>query len=876
MQRGTKLIVICYKQYLFSLFITLFFMGSLNAKEDPEEVSLQLQWLDQFQFAGYYMAKEKGFYKAAGLDVTIKPYDNTITPVDEVINNNATYGTGRSTLLIDKSTGTNITLLAAIFQSSPLVLIGLKRDDLNSTSDFKGKRLMSLPDTTSTAAMQAMLASHGISFSDMVAQQHSLNLDDLIDGHTDLMVSYLSNEPYTLEKRGYDYTIFDPKKHGFDFYGDLLFTSEAEAYNHPERTDRFLKASLKGWEYAFSHIDESAKYIFERYNSQKKSLEALKFEGEVLKKLAYKNGVALGSIEPDKLQNIFDIYKVMHLHKEDISVNDILFSKNKIKFNNSEISYINKTKTINVCMDLDFPPYTLEKENHFSGISINFFNLLSQKTGLSFNYVPISNRTKGASYIKNNRCKLIPHLSSHKTSHPLAQPTRQYLQDHIAMVNTVNSPYINNLSDMKNKKIAIISGLEYIASVIEQRYPHVEFIKIVNPKVAFNKLRDGEIDGFLGPYRFLSYAIQQSYIGDLKIALKLESPIMKMSIGVARNNPMLLAILNKALRSITLDEKQTVYQRWLTINNFEKTDYTFIIQLMGIMSLILAIFLYRQSLLKKKNTELKQLQNELEALNRLLEIKVSETVNELRKKDQTMMQQSRLAQLGEMISMIAHQWRQPLAAISSTVASVKLKSALNKFDLSKTDEQEAYKHYLNDSFEQIETYVSTLSNTIDDFRNFYKSEKISTTFLVNDTLEKTLKIIESALTTDNITLVKKFHSKKSIKMYENELLQVFLNLIKNAQDNYKDNATKNATLIISTSDTSDGIKIEICDNGGGIDESIHNQIYDPYFSTKSKKNGTGLGLYMSKMIIEEHHHGKLTHYNKDDGVCFSVMIPKNQ
>ncbi len=873
MQRGTKLIVICYKQYFFSLFIALFFIESLNAQESLEEVSLQLQWLDQFQFAGYYMAKEKGFYKAVGLDVTIKPYNNSITPVDEVINNNATYGTGRSTLLIDKSAGAKITLLAAIFQSSPLILISLKRDDLNSTSDFKGKRLMSLPDTTSTAAMQAMLASHGISFSDMLVQQHSLNLDDLIDGHTDLMVSYLSNEPYTLEKRGYDYTIFDPKKYGFDFYGDLLFTSETEAYNHPERTDRFLKASLKGWEYAFSHIDESAKHIFEHYNSQKKSLDALKFEADILKELAYKDGITLGNIEQNKLQNIFDIYKVMHLHKEDISVNDILFFKNKIKFSNSEIAYINKTKIVNVCMDLDFPPYTLEEENHFSGISINFFNLLTQKTGLLFNFIPIKNRTDAAIYIKNNRCKLVPHLSSHKTSHPLTEPTLQYLQDHIAMVNTINSPYINNLSDMKNKKIAIVSGLEYLASVIQQRYPNIDLIKIVNPKVAFNKLRDGEIDGFLGPYRFLSYAIQQSYIGDLKIALKLESPIVKMSIGVARNNPVLLAILNKALRSITLDEKQAVYQRWLAVNTIEKTNYTFIIQLMSVMTLILAIFLYRQSLLKKKNSELEQLQNELEVLNRLLEIKVSEAVNELRKKDQVMMQQSRLAQLGEMISMIAHQWRQPLAAISSTVVSVKLKSALNKFDLSKTDEQEAYKRYLNDNFEQIETYILTLSNTIDDFRNFYKSEKISTTFLVNDTLEKTLKIIESALTTDNITLIKKFNSKKSIQMYENELLQVFLNLIKNAQDNYKEYATKNATLIISTSDTPDGINIEICDNGGGIDESIHDQIYDPYFSTKSKKNGTGLGLYMSKMIIEEHHHGKLTHHNKDGGVCFSINIP---
>ncbi len=873
MPKGIKSIVICCK-YLIILFCILLYTH-VYAKEPLERVSLQLQWLDQFQFAGYYMAKEKGFYRDVGLDVEIKPYNNSITTVDEVMQHRATYGTGRSTLLINRSAGDPVIVLAAIFQSSPLVLLSLQRSDLKTTKDFHGKRLMTLPDTTATVAMQAMMSSQGVDLSGMTLLQHSLNLNDLINGNTDLMACYLSNEPYLLEQQGHAYTVFDPREHGFDFYGDLLFTSEEEAYENPDRTSRFLEASLQGWEYAFEHIQETAELIFQRYNTQQKSLDALIFEGEVLKTLAYQNDLPLGSIEPTKLQTIFEMYQVMQLHHGDIDVDEMLFYKNTLKFSKREKSYINTVQHINVCIDLDFPPYTLKDENGFSGISIDFFNLISEKSGLHFNYIPVPNRATASSYLKQKRCQVVPHISSYKTYHPLVMPTHRYLSDNIAMVTRINTPYISNLSDLDNKTIAIISGIKHFTAMLKKRYPHITFVEVLSPEEAFTKVRDGKFYGFLGPYRSLSYAIQKSYIGELKIAIKLDNPLAEISIGVSRDDPILLNIINKTLQSITTDEAHSIYQRWMSTSTIETTDYTFLIQLMSVMALILAIFLYRQSLLKKKNLELKQLQNELETLNHLLEKKVSQAVSELRKKDQLMMQQSRLAQLGEMISMIAHQWRQPLAAISSTVVSIKLKNALNQFDLNTTEGQLAYKEYLNENFEQIENYILTLSNTIDDFRNFYKSEKISTCSSINHTLEKTLKIIESALATENITLVKRFHSKERILMYENELLQVFLNLIKNAQDNFKEKRMTHAKLTISTYDVTEGIGVEICDNGGGIDESIHDQIYDPYFSTKSKKNGTGLGLYMSKMIIEEHHHGKLTHYNRDGGVCFHITIPLN-
>ena len=205
--------------------IILLFATLLGAKE-LEKVSLQLQWLDQFQFAGYYMAKERGFYKKAGLDVTLKKFNTKKIPVDEVLNKRATYGVGRSSLIIDRSKGKEIVLLASIFQSSPSVLISTKESGIKSIKDFIGKRIMITPDVLDTVAILAMGNREGVSISDMTAQEHSFNIDDLIDKKTDIYSAYISNEAFLLKQKGVKYNIFNPKDYGFDFYDDILFRNQ--------------------------------------------------------------------------------------------------------------------------------------------------------------------------------------------------------------------------------------------------------------------------------------------------------------------------------------------------------------------------------------------------------------------------------------------------------------------------------------------------------------------------------------------------------------------------------------------------------------------------------------------------------------------------
>lgn len=251
----------------------------------------------------------------------------------------------------------------------------------------------------------------------------------------------------------------------------------------------------------------------------------------------------------------------------------------------------------------------------------------------------------------------------------------------------------------------------------------------------------------------------------------------------------------------------------------------------------------------------------------LLYTRLVKSIKDNRKKDQQIQEQSRLAQMGEMISMIAHQWRQPLGSIASTTINMQLKSELEKYDLEKKEEAKEYEKFINSGLYKINEFVQNLTITIDNFRNFYKPDKDSVTIKLEDVIKKSLNIIGISLSNNNIEIIEEHNSKEKIELYASELIQAVLNILKNAQDNFKEKEIKDAKIAITTENRT----ITICDNGGGIPKNILNKIFDPYFSTKGK-NGTGLGLHMSKVIIEDHHGGKLSVVNKDDGVCFIIEL----
>lgn len=253
---------------------------------------------------------------------------------------------------------------------------------------------------------------------------------------------------------------------------------------------------------------------------------------------------------------------------------------------------------------------------------------------------------------------------------------------------------------------------------------------------------------------------------------------------------------------------------------------------------------------------------QLETLNQQLEDRVSKIVDELRKKDQLLIQQGRLAAMGEMINNIAHQWRQPLNNVGLLIQNLQLEFSQGTLTSKEMDTV-------------IDNAMSTIlymSKTIDDFRNFFRTDKQKETFLPHAVTKKTLDFIGITLENQGVSITTKMSENVSAFGYPNEYAQVILNILSNSRDVFTERSVENPQITITITDENGKSKLTISDNGGGIDESILPKIFDPYFTTKEPGKGTGIGLYMSKIIIEQNMGGTLSARNYADGVEFIILL----
>ena len=305
------------------LFLVIFLNINLYSK-DLTKVTIQLSWFDQFQFAGYYMAKEQGFYKDAGLDVEILPFSLGMNIPKMVNDGDVDFAIGRENLILEKAKYPKIIALAAIFQATPLVLLTTKDSGIDSFNKFENKKLMRTKDDGSEVSIKAMLASSKIDVKSIAQVEHSHNIYDLIDKKVDIISAYTSKAPYILQKEQIKYNIFYPKDYGFDMYSDFLITNIDKYNNDYNIVEKFKKASLKGWEYAYNNIEKSVDIIFEKYNTQNLSKEELIFEANELKKLSYLNISRLGDMKQEKVQRIYDLYNVMGYINSEFKIDNFI------------------------------------------------------------------------------------------------------------------------------------------------------------------------------------------------------------------------------------------------------------------------------------------------------------------------------------------------------------------------------------------------------------------------------------------------------------------------------------------------------------------------------------------------------------------------
>ena len=209
--------------------------------------------------------------------------------------------------MIEKIKNPNIIALYSLFQSTPLILMSTKESRINNITDFSNKKIMTTIDDAGEVSLKAMITSNKVKLENLTFLKHTHNINDLVNKNTDVISAYISKAPFTLQKKGIEYNVFDPKKYGFDMYSDLLFTNQNLINSDLKTVLAFKKASLRGWEYAYSNIEESVNLILKKYNTEKLEKDELIYEGNELKKLSYFNTVTLGEIKKDKIQRIYDL-----------------------------------------------------------------------------------------------------------------------------------------------------------------------------------------------------------------------------------------------------------------------------------------------------------------------------------------------------------------------------------------------------------------------------------------------------------------------------------------------------------------------------------------------------------------------------------------
>lgn len=285
--------------------------------------------------------------------------------------------------------------------------------------------------------------------------------------------------------------------------------------------------------------------------------------------------------------------------------------------------------------------------------------------------------------------------------------------------------------------------------------------------------------------------------------------------------------------------------------------------LISIIAVIVSLLIGKkiEGVLKQKNKEVEIKTQELENLNKNLEQRVGLEINKAKEKEQILVQKSKMIALGEMVSNIAHQWRQPISEISSIFMNLKMKYNLNLLT----------KEALDDKSKEIEGILEYMSQTIDDFRNFFKPNKQREDFNIDKSIKAVLNIIGTTLNTHNITVNQNIDKALIVNGYENEFEQVILNMISNAKDALVNRSIKEPVINIDAYSKNEKAIISIEDNGGGIDIDLKEKIFEPYFTTKDN-TGTGIGLYMSKMIIETNMGGELNVENSQNGAKFTVKL----
>jgi diguanylate cyclase (GGDEF)-like protein/PAS domain S-box-containing protein len=552
--------------------LTLFFSTSLFAQE---KITLQLKWFHQFQFAGYYAAKEKGFYKDVGLDVEIKQRDLAKNYIEEVLNNESYYGIADSILLLYKSRKKQVVLVSTIFQHAPSILLSLKDSKIDSPYKLDNKNMIFYENDAHGFTILALLKKLKVK-PNIIRERGKDDYKRLIDKTADVMPGYISNEPFYFKEKGIEVNIINPANYGFDFYGDMIFTSQKELKNNPLRVKKFKEATLKGWEYALENKEEIISLIRQKY-TKRKSIEHLRLEADAIDRLISKDTIALGTLDKGRLRYINTIFEEYSSEKiNDLDFENFIFEEesNLYDFSKEELEFIKNNPVLKVQNLNFFPPYNFVENKKAKGFVIDYFKYISSITNLKFEFVQSSSWGSYEKMLNNKDVDIIPNIAKTKTREKFVLYSDfNYISYIPAFVGKKDIKLSNKLKDLDGKIIAVLNN-SFLHNSIKKNYQNISLLTVPSSEKSIEMVLENKADLALGNLSTFEYIIKKNWYTNLKtstLETNLKTSKVNLYMGYAKDNLLLKSILEKINDKIPPSKIDELQRKWSKLDMEENS-----------------------------------------------------------------------------------------------------------------------------------------------------------------------------------------------------------------------------------------------------------------------------------------------------------------
>ena len=431
---------------------------------------------------------------------------------------------------------------------------------------------------------------------------------------------------------------------------------------------------------------------------------------------------------PKVYKEYSQIEKVLEFNNHTLGKMIIYYQKNLLQFKTNkqtinlskkEKDYLDKKKIIKMCVDPDWMPLEKLENGKYIGISSEYVKYFQQILNVPIVVVKTSTWSQSLKYVKNRKCDILPLALDTKSRREYLNFTKQYIQMPLAISTTIDKSFIYDFSTISNKqKIGIVSGYAY-KELLKNKYPNLNIIEVISLDKGLQKVKSGELYGMIDIVSSIAYHIQKKYHTILKITGTFDENY-GLSVGIRNDDLILLNIYNKAINNIDKQLHQEILNKWISVNYDKEINYTFIWKILFIVVFFILLVIYRQYLLNTTNKK----------LQKLVEIEVQKN----KEKDRIVSTQSKYAAMGEMLSLITHQWRQPLNELGLVLQKFKYAYQRDKLTEELIIEQTKLGNDL----------VIKMSTTIDDFKNFLIPNKEDISFSLSSSIKGIIKLLNSS------------------------------------------------------------------------------------------------------------------------------------